>query len=112
VDDLRDDQVQSLPIRFATAYILTPVSELPEGRPVMRERIDSIAATLSLVQHAKLAPLLAGGEAGALFSQAASVAGVIRVYDLYVTRDFSRLGEAARAISMWHLRPEPVATHP
>lgn len=109
VDDLTDDQIQSLPIRFATAYILTPVNELPEGRAVMRESIDSIAATLSLVQHAKLAPLLSGGEAGALFSQTASVAGSIRVYDLYVTRDLSRLSEVAKTISRWHLRPESAA---
>ncbi len=106
VDDLRDDQIQSLPIRFATAYILTPVNELPEGRAVMRERLDSIAGTLSLVQHAKIAPLLSGGEAGALFSQTASVTGAIRVYDLYVTRDLSRLSEVARTITRWHLRPE------
>ncbi|MEP7343966.1 MAG: hypothetical protein ABI877_01805 [Gemmatimonadaceae bacterium] len=106
VDDLRDDQIQSLPIRFVTAYILTPVNELPNKRAVMREPLDSIAATLSLVQHAKLAPLLSGGDAGALFSQTASVSGAIRVYDLYVTRDFSRLSEVARTISRWHLRPE------
>jgi hypothetical protein len=106
VDDLRDEQIQSLPIRFTTAYILTPVNELPEGRAVMRESIDSIGATLSLVQHAKLAPLLAGGEAGALFSQTASIVGSIRVFDLYVTRDFSRLSEVAQTISRWHLRPE------
>ena len=106
VGDLHDEQIQSLPIRFATAYILTPVNELPEGRAVMRESIDSIGATLSLVQHAKLAPLLAGGEAGALFSQTASVAGSIRVFDLYIARDLSRLGEAAQAITRWHLRPE------
>jgi hypothetical protein len=109
VDDLTDEQIQSLPIRFATAYILTPVNELPEGRAVMRESIDSIAATLSLVQHAKLAPLLSGGEAGALFSQTASVAGSIRVYDLYVTRDLSRLSEVAQTILRWHLRPESAA---
>ncbi|MBV6521086.1 MAG: hypothetical protein MNPFHGCM_01209 [Gemmatimonadaceae bacterium] len=107
VDDLRPEQVQSLPVRFSTAYILTPMNELPDHAAVLREPIDSIAATLSLVQHAKLAPLLAGGEAGALFSQTASVAGAIRVYDLYVTRDFTRLDEVARAIARWHLLPSP-----
>lgn len=106
VDDLRDDQIQPLPTRFTTAYILTPVAELPEGQAVVRERLDSIAASIWLVQHAKVAPLLAGAEAGALFSQAASVAASIAVFDLYVARDFARLPEVARTLTQWHMRPQ------
>jgi len=106
IDNLRPDQIQSLPVRFTTAYILTPVNELPDQSAVSREPLNSLYATMSLVAHAKLAPLLAGAEAGALFSQSASVAGAIRVYDLYVPRDFSRLNEVAQKIMLWHLRPE------
>lgn len=102
VDNLADEQIQSLPVRFSTAYILSPVNELPDGAAVRRDALDSIVAALSLVQHAKLGPLLAGAEAGALFSQAASIAASIRVYDLYITRDFARLGEVAATLAGWH----------
>lgn len=109
VDDLRADQVQTLPVRFSTAYVLWPVSELPDGQAVARTPLNSIEATMAIVEHAKLSPLLAGEEAGAQFTRAASVASAISVFDLRITRDFNRLGEVAATLARWHNWVDPRA---
>jgi hypothetical protein len=95
-------RVQGESVRLAAAYLLTPVESLPSGEVVRRERIDSIGAAMSLVQHSKIGPLLSSVDAGAMFLQAASLADVVPVYDLFVVRDLEVLSDVATTISSWH----------
>jgi hypothetical protein len=95
-------RVEGQSVRLATAYLLTPVESLPDGEVVRRERIDSIGAAMALVQHSKIGPLLSSVDAGAMFMQAASLAAVVPVYDLFVVRDLNVLQDVVETISSWH----------
>jgi hypothetical protein len=65
---------------------------------------------MALVQHAKLAPLLRGAEAGVIFSQAASLAEHVPVYALMVQRDLGQLLDAAEIVRSWHAAGRSGAT--
>jgi hypothetical protein len=110
VDTLGPERIQEHPVRFTTAYLLTPVKELGDGAVVERDRIEPIFSALALVEQAKLGPLLTGSEMGALFSQSASVAAGIEVFDLAVVRDLDRLREVARTVVGWHASGAPRPT--
>jgi len=102
LNDLGAGRVESNPVPFEAAYLLTPVTSLESGNAVERYRLDSVASSMSFVQHAKLGPLLTGAESAALFSQAASLGAVVPMYDLVVVRDLERIGEVAHTIAGGH----------
>lgn len=83
-------------------YVLVPRAS--EGAPALirRERLDSLAATLAIVRHGKVAPLLGGVEAASVLPRASAVANAVPVYALEVARDLSRVDEAARVLARWH----------
>ena len=105
-----DAQLQREPVAIGALYVLVPQLAQPRQPLARRERLTGIAATMSLVQHAKLAPLLRGQEAGTVFSQAASLASRVPVYALIVQRDLDRLMEAATIVRSWHA-PAPARSH-
>lgn len=102
MDHLDADQVESSTVPFRAAYVLNPVTELPDGAAADRDRLDTIAATMSLVRHAKLGPVLTGTESPIVLSRAAEIAAVVPVYVLHVVRDLDRIGEVARLLFRWH----------
>ena len=99
---LEDTQVETRTVPFRAAYVLNPVTELPDGSAVSRERLDTVAATISLVMHAKLGPVLTGVESPVVLSMAAAVARAVPVYVLNVVRDLNRIDEVARLLFAWH----------
>jgi hypothetical protein len=109
--DIEEGQLQQTPVSIGALYVLVPQLPQPKQPLVRRERLTGIAATMSLVQHAKLAPLLRGQEAGTLFSQAASLASRVPVYALIVQRDLERLMEAATIVRSWHAPASARAHH-
>lgn len=102
VDQLDASQLENRPVPFRAAYVLTPVPDLPDGSAVSRERFDSVGATIALMAHAKLGPVLAGSESPVLLALAADIARVVPVYSLKVVRDLDRIPEVTRMLLDWH----------
>ena len=107
MDHLEAGQVERRTVPFKAAYVLNPVKELPDGSAVNRERLDTVAATMALVMHAKLGAVLAGVESPMVLSRAADIARTVPVYALYVVRDLERVNNVARQLFAWHTG-EPV----
>ena len=102
MDHLDPDRVETESVRFGAAYVLTPVTSLPDGAVVARQRLDTIESTMCLVRHSKLGPVLAGSESPLMLARAADVASVVPVYALHVVRDLNRIGELATQLVRWH----------
>jgi len=82
-------------------YVLTPVGAAA-NHAAARTLLDPLAATMSLLPHNRLAPLLGGTETSAMLDRVAQLVRHTAVYTLSVARDFDRLEEAAHTISAWH----------
>jgi hypothetical protein len=99
---LPDEYVSHSTHPLAALYLLSPAREPSEGRMAWRTRLPTMEATLVMIGHAKLAPLLSGPEAPRLFRQAAALAAVVPVYRLGIARDLDRIEEVAATILSWH----------
>jgi hypothetical protein len=102
MDELDTSQIETRTVPFRAAYVLNPVTELPEGAAAARDQIDAVSATMSLVMHAKLGPVLTGAESPVVLTRAADIAHAVPVYALHVVRDLDRVGDAARQLYAWH----------
>lgn len=102
MDRLDESQIETRTVPFRAAYILNPVKELPDGQAAARDRLDAVAATISLVMHAKLGPVLTGAESPVVMTRAADIAQAVPVYSLQVVRDLHRIDDVARQIMAWH----------
>lgn len=91
---------------LAALYLLSPAQEPSDGRMAWRTRLSTMEATLVMIGHAKLAPLLTGPEAPGLFHRAAALAETVPVYRLGVARDLDRIDEVVATIHEWHV-PAP-----
>lgn len=102
MDRLDEKQIETRTVPFRAAYVLNPVTELPDGQATTRERLDSVSATMSLVVHAKLGPLLTGVESPVVLTRAADIARAVPVYSLSVVRDLDRIDAVASQLIAWH----------
>ena len=102
MDRLDAEQVETRTVPFRAAYVLDPVAELPDGVPAVRERLDTVTATISLVMHAKLGPVLTGAESPVVLTRAADIARTVPVYVLHVVRDLDRVDDVAQLLFSWH----------
>lgn len=102
MEQLDAHQIETRTVPFRAAYVLNPVTDLPDGAAVMRERLDAVSATMQLVMHAKLGPVLTGAESPVVLTRAADIARTVPVYALYVVRDLNRIDEVARQLFAWH----------
>lgn len=102
MEHLDAHQVETRTVPFRAAYVLNPVADLPDGAAVARERLDDVSATMQLVMHAKLGPVLTGAESPVVLTRAADIARTVPVYALYVVRDLVRIDEVARQLFKWH----------
>ena len=102
MDQLDASQVETQSIPFRAAYVLNPVSELPEVAAASRDRLDTVSATISLVMHAKLGPVLTGAESPVVLTRAAEIARTVPVYALHVVRDLDRVAAVAQTLFDWH----------
>lgn len=95
------ERIALSPVPFAAVYLLAPFT--PDAtRPVRRERLSHVAATLALLGQAKIGALLGPAWRLALLSQFAELATVVPVYRLEVPRDYSRLDELTDTLWSWH----------
>ena len=93
VDALELAQLQTDAVPLAALYLLSPVSDLPGGAAARVSVLPAVPSALSLVRHAKIAPLLARGDAVALLDRVVMLARRVPVRLLEVRRDFSRLDD-------------------
>lgn len=95
------ERIAPSPVPFAAAYLLAPFT--PDAtRPVRRERLSHVPATLALLGQAKIGTLLGPTWRAALLSQFAEMATAVPVYRLEVPRDYGRLAELTDTLWSWH----------
>lgn len=83
-------------------YVLVPRPSDAAPALIRRDRLGALDATLALVRHGKIAPLLGGEEAANVLPRASAVTSAVPVFALEVARDLSRVGDAARVLAAWH----------
>ncbi|MCC6318858.1 MAG: hypothetical protein IT361_14345 [Gemmatimonadaceae bacterium] len=101
LDHFDEGTVQRSAVPLAALYVLLP-SAPDDAESARRSVLTEIQATLALVEHAKLGPLLGRKDAGLMFEQSAAIARRVPVYLLHVARDLDRLADAAATILGWH----------
>lgn len=102
MDHLDPSQIETRTVPFRAAYVLNPVAELPDGVAAARDLLDTVTATISLVMHAKLGPVLTGVESPVVLTRAADIARAVPVYALHIVRDLDRIDDVARLLVSWH----------
>jgi hypothetical protein len=102
LDRLDPETVATEGVPFVAAYIVVPAVPREDQPAVTRLPLAQIQATLGLIEHTKLGPLLGGEDARRVFEQAATIAQEVPLYLLKVARDLNRIEEVARTIAGWH----------
>jgi hypothetical protein len=87
---------------LGAVYLLAPRTAQRDTLAVTRRQLGSLEATLALVGHGKIAPLLGKDEAARVLRRASVVARDVPVFVLEVGRDLDRLDEVATTIAGWH----------
>jgi hypothetical protein len=101
VHDLTADRLQHAPAPLEVVYLLEPIRDA--GSSVARSvPIRDVAAALSLVRHAKIAPLLGGSEAAILLDRAVTLTRHVSIRVLEVPRDLGRLDAVVGDVISWH----------
>ena len=98
------------PARLDAIYLLTPV-KAGADHAASRRLLDPLSATMALLPHNRLAPLLGGAEAAVVLDRVTRLLRHTPVYALSVVRDFDRLDDAACAIRDWHGSSATLARH-
>lgn len=99
-------QAPTASVPLHAVYVLTPV-RAGADQPLVRTLLDPLSATMALLPHNRLAPLLGGAEAAVVLDRVARLLPHTAVYTLSVVRDFDRLDEAARTLWSWHAAARP-----
>jgi hypothetical protein len=102
VDALGLDRLQAETVPVGALYLLSPVNDLPGSAAVRITALPAVPSALSLVRHAKIAPLLTGTEAVALLDRVVALARRAPVRLLEVARDFARLDDVVAEVAAWH----------
>jgi hypothetical protein len=100
---VRDAPLPKAPLLpLESIYLLSPY--ISDGTPpqVVRRRLGALEATLALVRHGKIAPLLGGAEAASVLPRVSAVVREVPVFILAVPRDLTILADAAARIISWH----------
>jgi hypothetical protein len=100
-DRLTDDIVEPHERPLAAVYLLHPVSPAPGAEP-RREVMAPTAATIAVLQNAKLAKVLWPDESPRLLGLVADVTRRVRVWRLDVPRDLEQLPALAEQLLEWH----------
>ncbi len=110
VDALELAQRQADPVPIGALYLLAPVNTLPGDAAARVSVLPAVPAAISLVRHAKIAPLLTGADAVALLDRVVALVQRIPVRLLEVSRDFDRIDEVIVDVLSRHAYRVGVAT--
>ena len=86
---------------FGAIYLLHPEGS-QAGRRIIREKLPSAPAALSLVANFKLARMMGPAEMPEVLRRASVIADGVPVYRLSLPRDFSALPAVVETIRAWH----------
>lgn len=100
VDRLEGDWLADQPAPLSALYVLSPVAGGPDVT-VRRERLTHMAATMALIQYAKLGSLLGGTAAPEVLDRCARLAAFLPMYSLSVPRNFDALPDVAKVVLGW-----------
>ena len=90
----------SLP--FSALYLLRPVRPDTAVESAARTPLAGVAAAISLLPEARLAPLLGKREASVLLERAIRLLTTVPVYTLRIARDFDLLDDVVARLLAWH----------
>ena len=102
VDSLPREQLQAERVPVDAAYLLVPVKPVAGQSATRRVRLTPVRSALSMVVHAKLAPLLGKEESANLLDHAVAVSMSTPIYELAVARDLDRISEVVDQLLAWH----------
>jgi hypothetical protein len=83
-------------------YLLAPALPAEADAPVRRTRLAGVEATLGLLVHLKLGPLLGASASARNLRFCAQLAARVPVYRLHVVRDFAQLDDVVAGVAAWH----------
>ncbi len=89
------------PAPFRAAYLLSPFAG-DATRPIRRERLAPVAASLALLGQAKIGALLGSEWRSRMLLRLAEIAATVPVYRLELPRDYARLDELTDTLLAWH----------
>jgi hypothetical protein len=87
---------------LSAVYVLKPGES--SGAAVTRRPISPTAAVAVLMQHLKLGPVVKREDPIRLVRQLGAIAHAVPVYELNVSRDWSRVAEVVETVTAWHSR--------
>lgn len=102
IDTLREEELASSPAPLAALYVLIPKVGATSAGTVRRVALTSVSATLAVLPHARIAPLLGGTEVRLMMERVARLVARVPVYGLEVPRQLGTLPDVARTILDWH----------
>jgi hypothetical protein len=102
VDELDVGRLQAVPVPLGALYLLVPVTDNSVSPDTRVRALPPVPSALSLVRHAKLAPLLTGFEAVRLLDRVIVLARRTPVRLLEVPRDFARLDDVVADLVARH----------
>jgi hypothetical protein len=105
--DLPSESLMTEQSPLSAIYVLRPIKSEFGGKAAQRVPISPMHAALSLIQNAKLGPLLGGSEAPLLLDIALRLSEQVPVYVLRVVRDYARLDAVVDQLMGWHGAPIP-----
>jgi len=106
--DLATDRRMEVPGPLRALYLLRSVQENEGGAAVVRAPLPGPLQIMRLLAFAKIGEMLGTGGGRFLFEGAAALAERVRVEELRVVRDHSRLPEVVEQLLAWHGGPGPV----
>ncbi len=110
VTSLGEHQLAPAPAPLSAIYLLQPIDPSRRGPGdappnVGREKLPSVAATMSLLANFKLARMTGAASMPEVLRRAAVIADCVPVYRLFVARDLGALTAVANQIREWHAHP-------
>ena len=93
------------PRPLAALFLLAPSDSVARADAAVRVRYSSVLAAAAVTAHVKCGRMLGNGAAAEMLARVARIVHHVPVYQLSITRDLSRLPDAARAILGWYDGP-------
>lgn len=98
-------RVATTPLPLAAIFLLAPSDDVDRESAVVRTPYSPTLAALSVVPHVKIGALLGAGATATMLERIATIANMVSVSQLSITRDLAQLPEAASQILEWYGGP-------
>ena len=92
-------------------YILNPCEASVSGAAASRRLVSPTSAVAILMQHLKLGPVVSREDPVRLVRQLGAIVRAVPVYELTVSRDWSRVGEVVDRVTAWHAQSDVPQNH-